>query len=52
MPSVILSAAKDLMAAAMRSFAALRTTGVVLCVLIAAVAPAHAETPTPPWPSC
>src|SRR4029453_6050966 len=45
MLSVILSAAKDLMAAGMRSFATLRTTGVVLCVLVAALAPARAETP-------
>ena len=45
MPSVILSAAKDLVAAAMRSFTSLRTTGVVLCGLLAAVAPTHAETP-------
>jgi ABC-type amino acid transport substrate-binding protein/ABC-type amino acid transport system permease subunit len=42
---VILSAAKDLMAAGMRSFAALRATIVALCVLLAAVAPARAETP-------
>ena len=42
---VVLSAAKDLIAASMRSFAPLRMTGLLVAALVLAISPLNAETP-------